>query len=250
VVQSKLRRWFVEHIQPVLDAYFAGDLAAARTAYSAALANLDEEPELDTREAKRLRLETSWFMVLAALGEDAEARAVYTRLLADCQAAEAGSDSQQIARSCELMARLRADDLGLDSVPVEDGHRLADAVPEEMRGPHYWHELGGWAFRHGDAELLEEAYAYFTTQRIAAQADWLYSRLQLMWRLHLGQATEEHVRQAVSRIEVAGELQDFNQRLRPACAAQGILSPAVELELEAKALEMAASGKRRPKRGG
>jgi hypothetical protein len=249
-VPSRFNQWFVEHVQPVQDAYFAYDLVAAQSAYDAALATLDEEPNPDEREARRLRLEASWFMVLSELAERERAGQVYTQLVNDCQAEGPGKISARMARVCELLVRLRASNQGLDEITIADAHRLAEAVPEEMRGPHYWHEIAIWAFRHGDGELLEEAFAYFTVQRVSSMADWLYARLQLMRRLHHDRATEQDVLHAVSRIEVQAELDDFNHLLRPACEERGLLTTAILSELELKQQEMEQSGKRRPRRGG
>jgi hypothetical protein len=248
-VQSRFNQWYVQFVQPVADAYFAYDLDAARVAYDTALGSLAGVESDDEREARRLRLETSWFMVLSELGDPAQAQPVFQQLVSDCHAATANK-AARMAKVCELLVCLRADHRGIADVKPEEAAALAEAVPEEMRGPHYWHELANWAFRHGDSELLEEAFAFFTVQRVASMADWLYARLQLMRRLHHRRATEQDVRQAISRIEVRVELDDFSQMLRPACEEQGLMSAVVLRELEAKQLEMEESGKRRPRRGG
>jgi len=250
VLPSELTRWFAEWVRPLHAAYYALDLPGGREAYAAANESLQLEPNPDLREAKRLRLEFTWYIVMADLGELDEKLAVYRTLLADCVKAAAGSGhaSRSMARASLLLARLNADFRGIEPLSQSEFTQLVSVVPEEDRGPNFWHEVGCWAFQHHNGALLDEAYVYFTTQRLPEMADFMFSRLRLMHNLIAHTATVENVLETVNRVEVFWQFDDFSRMLLPECAAQGLVTPLVQQALHAKQIEMDQHGKRAPVR--
>jgi hypothetical protein len=249
VLPRELKDWFAEWVRPLHAAYYGLDLPAARTAYARAAEAIAAEQRPDLREAKRLRLDCAWFIILGGLGEPAEALAVYRALVEACrQAADIGPASRVMARTSELLARLHADLHDIEPLPAAELARLAGQVAEEDRGPNYWHEVGCWAFVHGDSELLEEAYVFFTTHLTSEMADFTFSRLRLMHQLMHRTATVDSVLETLERIEVLVQLDDFRRLLLPVVTAQGLLTPHVESVLHTKQIQMEHHGKRAPER--
>ena len=122
----------------------------------------------------------------------------------------------------------------------EDLKRLADAVPEEDRGPNYWQELACWAFAHDEPALLEDAYSFFTTSRGADMADFMFCRLRLMHHMLAGEATPATVLEAIGRVELRVQLEDFQRMLLPAIEERGLLTPLVQAALNTKHAELKA----------
>jgi hypothetical protein len=252
VLPRELSRWFAEWVRPLHAAYYSLDMPAMRQSYAAARESLAQDADPDMREAKRLRLELTWFIVLGDLGEEDEALVVYRALQLDCVRATGGEApaSRTMGRVSLLMSRLHADMRGIESLPPDELQQLMHAVPDEDRGPNFWHELGCWAFLHRDAGLLDDAYVYFTTQRLPEMADFMFSRLRLMHHLMAGTATVENVLETLDRVEVLVQLEDFRRLLLPVCRAQDLVTPVVKAALDAKQVEMELHGKRAPERRG
>jgi hypothetical protein len=127
---------------------------------------------------------------------------------------------------------------------------MVDSVAEEDRGPNFWHEVGSWAFKHGDRARLDDAYVFFTTQRTPEMADFMFSRLRLMHQLLEGVAAVDSVLETIDRVEVLVQLDDFRRLLWPVCQAQGLATPHVKAALDAKQVEMELHGKHPPERRG
>jgi hypothetical protein len=222
----------------------------ARAAYAAALASLDKETDPDVREAKRLRLECAWFIILWGKGTADEATGVYRKLLADCAAAQCGEQpaSRVMARTSQLLARLHADLHDIEPLSAAELDSLMENIAEEDRGPNFWHEVGCWSFKHGDRSRLDDAYVFFTTQRTPEMADFTFSRLRLMHQLMDQAATVDHVLETIDRVEVLVQLDDFRRLLWPVCETQALATPHVRAALDAKQVEMELHGKRAPQR--
>jgi hypothetical protein len=237
-VHHAVTRWFEEHVRPMLVAHYALDLPRVRACYAAAAESLAAEPRADLRAAKHLRLECYRVIVLDVLGEAAEAAAAYGAVLADCAAAQPGPVSRSMAALVLLLMRLHADCRGTQPLGAEELQRLAAAVPEGDRGPNYWQELACWAFAHEDAELLGHAYEYFITSRRNDMADFMFCRLRLMHQMHEGRATPEAVVDALERIDLRIQLEDFRRMLLPSIEQRGLLTPLVRAALDTKEVQL------------
>lgn len=250
MLPRELVRWFGEYVRPMLAAYYEQDLPTARELHSVAQASLEQEPSADMRLAKRYRLDSSWFIALDSLGQSAEAATLYARLKQDCAAdsQQPGPVSKLSAAISLLLIRLHADSHGLEPAPAEELLGLLLRVPDDARGPNFWHEVGCWAFLHRHAELLDEAYAYFTTHRTAEMADYMYARLRLMQQLLADNAEPELVLEVLQRMEVFVQFEDFERLLLPAIEQAGLATPVVRAALDAKLVELEVSGRHAPAR--
>jgi hypothetical protein len=63
-----------------------------------------------------------------------------------------------------------------------------------------------------------------------------------------GTATEKDVLETVGRMEVLSQMWDFERLLLPECEAQGLLSPDVRAEIEARKHTLEAIGKHAPQK--
>jgi hypothetical protein len=252
MLPRELGRWFGEYVRPVLAAYYELDLRAARELYGVAVNSLAGEANRDVRSAKHYRLDCSWFIVLDSLGAKDEALALYARLKRECapDAQQPGTASKAAAAISLLLARLHADSHDIEPTSAEQLLSLVMRVPEEDRGPNFWHEMGCWAFTHGNLELLDEAYEFFTTRRTAEMADYMYGRLRLMQQLLAGNAEEQNVLEVLQRMEVIVQLDDLNRLLLPVIEREGLLTPLVRAALDAKLVELEVSGRHAPQRRG
>jgi hypothetical protein len=234
--------WFEAYIRPMLVAHYALDLQRVRACYAAARASLQTEADPDLHAAKHLRLECYRVIVLDVLGEQAEALAAYRAVLQDCAADQPGPVSRAMAATTRLLMRLHADCRGTQPLALNELRQLAAAVPEEDRGPNYWQELACWAFAHDDPALLDEAYSFFTTSRRSDMADFMFCRLRLMHHMLAGEATPETVLEALGRIDLRVQLEDFQRMLLPAIEERGLLTPLVQALLDTKEAELTKAG--------
>jgi len=239
-MHSSIGRWFEAQVRPMLVAHYALDLPRVQACYAAAADSLADEPDPDLRAAKRLRLECYRVIVLDVLGQADEASAAYRAVLADCAADQPGEYSRAMAATVRLLMRLHADCRGTQELTRGELQRLADAVPEEDRGPNYWQELACWAFAHDEPALLEDAYSFFTTSRGADMADFMFCRLRLMHHMLAGEATPATVLEAIGRVELRVQLEDFQRMLLPAIEERGLLTPLVQAALNTKHAELKA----------
>jgi hypothetical protein len=141
---------------------------------------------------------------------------------------------------------MQADALGI--VPLDQSALtgLLQEIPEDSRGPNFWNLAAEWGFRHGNSELLEEAYVFFTTHRPEVMADQMFARLRLMRALREGKARESDVLETVNRMEVLTQMWDFERLLLPDCERQGLISDDLRTEIELKKHTLEAIGKHAP----
>jgi len=241
-----LAAWFNSHARPIWEAHYAQDVDSARSHYQSALADAETEQDPDLRQAKLLRLGSVWLFVLGELGSDAELRQAYEQLIATCAAGGQGPLSNSLVPLTEAMARMQADALGIAELHSLQLLKLLREVPEDTRGPNFWNLAAEWAFKHADAQLLEEAYVFFTTNAPSVMADQMFARLRLMRGLRDGTAVEKDVLETVGRMEVLSQMFDFERLLLPECTAQGLITADVRAEIEARKHTLEAIGKHAP----
>ena len=242
----ELAAWFNATVRPIWEAHYALDVAAAREHYNAALASAEAEFDPDIRQAKRLRLGNVWMFVQAELGTAEDLADAYEQVLAICKEGAKGPVSSALVPLTESMARMQADALGIAELHSLPLLRLLSQLPEDNRGPNFWNLAAEWAFKHGDGQLLEEAYVFFTTHAPNVMADHMFARLRLMRGLRDGTAAEKDVEETVRRMEVLTQMWDFERLLLPECRAQGLISADLAAEIEAKKHTLEAIGKHAP----
>jgi hypothetical protein len=245
---TELSAWFNSRARPIWEAHYAQDIDGARGHFDAALEEARNERDSDLRQAKVLRLGSAWLFVLAELGSRDDFAQFYTQLLDALREGNKGPLSAALLPVTEAMARMHADALGVAELHSLQLLRLLREVPEDTRGPNFWNLAAEWAFRHSDAQLLEEAYVFFTTHAPSVMADQMFARLRLMRGLRDGTATEKDVLETVGRMEVLSQMWDFERLLLPECEAQGLLSPDVGAEIEARKHTLEAIGKHAPQK--
>jgi hypothetical protein len=246
-LSAELQAWFDAHARPIWEAYYALDLDAATAHYESARASADAESNPDLRLAKQLRLGSVWMFVQSEF-DAAAFKQAYREVLRLCALEPAGPTSAALLPLTEALARLQADAQGIEPLQPLPLLKLLRDIPDETRGPNFWNLAAEWAFRHGDGQLLEEAYVFFTTQRPAVMADQMFARLRLMRALRDGNATEKDVLETIGRMEVLAQMWDFERLLRRECEQQGLLSEDVRAEIELKKHALEATGRHAPQK--
>jgi hypothetical protein len=242
VLPLEFKQWFGEHAVPLQNAVINGDEALARECYSRALASLDSEADMDIRQAKHLRIRLAWFTALVELRRRSEAAGEIEALLADCAAPQAGALSADLARICDVLGRLRADRADMLALEPARMPALLSALSEENQGPNYWYEVGNWAFKNGKQALLEEAYAYFTTQRPSTMGVYVFMKCRLMVHLLEKNAVPENLRRCIEAIEIPAQMADLEETVLNACSQAGLIDPSISLLLGAKREELKQAG--------
>jgi len=237
---GRISPWYFEFVAPLIDAYYAGDLDLARGLHAVALASLSQEPDHDFARAKWLRLQNAWIFILLELGQVDEGMHVFDELLANWGINQPGPESAEMARVCELLTRLHMDLGGWLPLHPQEVQQLINAVPEHRRGGNFWNEVGLWAFRHRNRKLLDEALIHFSGDPAGDHKDWFHWRLVLMRRMLTHSAKVADVRHVIGLIEERPQMREFKRYLLPACAAEGLVTPEIEVELEDKASKLAA----------
>jgi len=232
--------WLKEFLFPMLDACWAGDVAAARRAYEAALATLPAEPDPDLRQCKWMKLSTPWMGVLMENGHAEEGLQVVAELLASWSAPQPGPDSTAAAIATELMARFYLDRGGWVPLHDSEARRLIETMPEEQRGGSFWSEVGIWAFKHGERDLLLRAVSHFGNEPPAKNEDWLYHSTLMLYRLLEEVALGEDFERLAELIDGPAKLRELQQFILPESRRQGIVTPRAEVLLTEKQQAYAA----------
>lgn len=111
---------------------------------------------------------------------------------------------------------------------------LAARVPFSQRSPEYWYNVAGWAFRHAEREVLDEAYAAVLTNpgNYLATASWL--RINLMHLLLEKRAGEADVLAYLRSISHPALIEEFEAFILPAVRSAGLAGSAVTEALAAQ----------------
>ncbi len=78
------------------------------------------------------------------------------------------------------------------------------------------------AFLHRDMEVLEDSFTVFMTHSDGFMADYLWQRVNMMYQLLKGAATERDVEELLCRIEHPHQWHDIERVVLPVCIAHGL----------------------------
>lgn len=136
-------------------------------------------------------------------------------------------DTEALRMRLLLQVLCKGDAEGYEEFNAAQYFELASRVPQSQRSPEYWYNVAGWAFRHRQHEVLEEAYAAVLTSpgSYLATASWL--RINLMHLLLNGRAAEEDVLAYLRAMTHPALLEEFESHILVHVSAAGLETQAV-----------------------
>jgi hypothetical protein len=220
--------WYQQWIEPVTQALYLREAAAAGERLAAGYAALDSgtvRPP-DVAEKTCLLLDYSSYFVAKLAGSAAGlAQCPVVDEALSAPASDSGADA--LRRRLLLQFRCSAERLGHRPLTIPEFEALVAAVPEEERNDEFWHFSSTWAFAHGLSGVLEQAYGEYSVNRGPFMADWLWWRVRLMHLLSTGEATAEDVRQLLHTVDLTEHLADFQRTFIPVLERSGMLTAEV-----------------------
>jgi hypothetical protein len=222
--------WLDTWGEPVVNALYSRDQAAAHAALARARELLAAEPALseDQRTAAGLKLHYYEYQIHKALGDRSEWRHHFEEALGRIGwpvYTPAALIMQRI-----LLCLLRASGMRLHycKFPAKTFHELFDGIPDEDRGAELWHSAANWAFYNRREDVLGEALAYFTVEADGWLSDYTWQHVNTMYQLVAGKAVKQDVEELLRRIKLTPQLEDLNRHIWPRIVELGLADNDVE----------------------
>jgi len=226
--------WHKLLIEPIRQALYANIRPDAKRAHQNALVRV---PDLglsdDVQEAIHYVL--MWYgFVISIQGQPLDyCRQRFAEVAAKFSH-EAESDYGDLQRRRTLtVLRCTGRLYGLDDMSRPELDELISGMPGVDEDEFLWHNIAGWAFAVGEADLLEKAYEVLLTRpsNLLGSAKW--QRVNMMLQLVNGKATRKDIKESLKEMVVLPQVLEFRRQIWPVCIEKGLVDAELEAELEA-----------------
>lgn len=246
---QELEAWRGSYLSPVSQAMYLNDQTAARSALAAAALAL-EESALGSAEREALRL--NWLYHRAQCdyvfaGSEEERRAAFEAGLEELSAPAISALARAEQASMLLFLRVSMMRRGLRPFLLEEFEELFGRVPAELRHDYFWHVVSSWAFASRNLDYLAEAFAAISLQPPGEDAEAFWQRMNLMYQLLKGEASELDVEQYISRLRLHSMAQEFEKHIWPRIVEAGLGSARLEQAYRDRFAEMDSAGRQVPR---
>ena len=137
-----------------------------------------------------------------------------------------------------LQLRVNLDRLSLKPLHPHECRRIAANLPKSEYNTELWFYLSGWAFRHCQLGILEEAYEYTVLQGSEFQANWAWQRINIMLKLVRGDGVRDDLLWLIDNISLSQHLRSLKRDIWPRAQELGLVDQALELRLLERDLEL------------
>lgn len=201
------------------------DYAAAYGEALSALCRLD--PADDLAPALRLQLAYYRFQGAGIFASTEIHQAEWCQAVYELSIPEIPAPAERLRVRLLIQVLCKGDALGYEPLPPASYYRLAAQLPQDQRCPEFWYNVAGWAFRHGQQAVLDEAYAAVLTNpgNYLPTASWL--RINLMHLLLEKRAGSADVLAYLRSVAHPALLEEFESYILDAVKAAGLDGAAV-----------------------
>lgn len=153
------------------------------------------------------------------------AEEVYPETRRRLLAASAGPESDLMRRRYYLQLRIVADNMGLETLPLEEFRDLFSMLSFQEMHAEQWYFTSNFAFRYRDLETITRAYEQFLLYRDEADDElFQWVRLSVMYRLLREEAQPRHIEKLILSIRTAANAREVQALLMPEIESQGLLN--------------------------
>jgi hypothetical protein len=235
-----LEPWYSEHLNPVHDVLYAGDLARGQAILDTARRALAESGlSPDERLTLDYEIAVTEMTALNRLGPPEEFPTVFGRTREFIQAHPPVGPLSDQAQALHLLRLLGAGyRRGFFSLEEDEVDALLARLSPEAYTNNLWYYLTAWAFHTGKLRFLEQAFGEQVVQTTGYLDDYFWLRTNLMYLLTAGRATKNDVLETIHRYPHPMYLSDFPNIFFPRLEQLGLLDAEVEGALEQRREEL------------
>jgi hypothetical protein len=235
-----LEPWYTEHVSPVHDALYAGEMDRGRCILNEAREAL-RASDLTADEKLTLEYEIAVHEMTAVnrLGTPEEYQTMFGQTRDFLQSHPPAGPLSDQAQALHLLRLLGAGyRRGYFSLEEDQVDALLARLSPEAFNNNLWYYLTAWAFHTGKLRFLEWAYGEQMVQTTGYLDDYFWLRTNLMYLLTAGRATKTDVLETIHRYPHPLYLSDFPNIFFPRLQQVGLLDAEVEGALEQRREEL------------
>ena len=232
--------WYSQHLNPVHDALYAGDLAQGMAILDAAREALGtSELSADERLTLEYEIAVHEMTAMNRLGDTDEYKTVFDKTRQFLQSHPAVGPLSDQAQALHLLRLLGAGyRRGFFNLEEDEVDALLARLSPEAFNNNLWYYLTAWAFHTGKLRFLEWAYGEQMVQTTGYLDDYFWLRTNLMYLITAGRATKNDVLETIQRYPHPMYLSDFPNIFFPRLEQAGLLDAEVEGALEKRRIEL------------
>jgi len=233
--------WYTRWCEPIVWALYMKDKDEVRKAIESVHEALEND-EVSPNDRSCLRYQLAYLEyqsqgLLIGKGWSRD-RAKLQRFWDILSTPDTNPSSEAFRRRLYLQFRLPLDLLQNIKMDADELTSLLDSIPDEEKTIELWRYIATWAFRKNEVEILQKAYECAVLNAAGFNREWIWYRVDLMWKLTTGTATTDHFRWVVKSARILSHLASLKGDILNRAKELGLIDDALEQYIDAREKEL------------